>query len=50
MNDLIVSNVVVIPVIWRRGVAAAAKELQNVHPPGWDGDYWDLPGWFKEST
>jgi len=50
MNDLVVSNVVVIPVIWRRGVAAAAKDLQNVRPAGWDGDYWDLPGWFKEST
>ena len=32
MNDLVIQNVVVIPVLWRNGVAVAATRLQGHRP------------------
>jgi len=48
LNDLVIDNVVVIPVIFRKGVGAAVNGL---HAPlsGWDNDTWDLPDWYKET-
>src|SRR5437016_11703426 len=36
MNDMIIQNVVVIPVLWRNGVSAAAARLQGLDLSGWD--------------
>jgi len=48
MNDLVINNVVVVPVVYRPGVAALAKGL---HAPlsGWDSDLWDLRDWYRET-
>jgi peptide/nickel transport system substrate-binding protein len=49
MNDLVIKNVVVIPVAWRPRVAAISNKLKNATQSGWDGDFWYLPFWYKES-
>jgi peptide/nickel transport system substrate-binding protein len=45
MNDLVIKNVVVIPVVWRPRVAAISKRLQDAHQSGWDSDFWNLANW-----
>jgi peptide/nickel transport system substrate-binding protein len=49
MNDLVIANVVVIPVLWRNGVGAAAARLQGMELNGWDTTMWRLPYWYKEA-
>jgi len=48
MNDLICSDPVVIPVVYRPRVAAVASKL---YAPlsGWDNDLWNLKDWFREA-
>jgi peptide/nickel transport system substrate-binding protein len=48
LNDLVINNVVVIPVIFRAGVGAAVDGL-HAQLSGWDNDTWDLPDWYKET-
>ena len=47
MNDLVIKNVVVIPVVTRPGVTAAAKDL---HAPisGWDNNTYALRDWYRD--
>ena len=47
MNDLVIANVVVIPVLWRNGVGAANVRLQGMDLNGWDTTMWRLPYWYK---
>jgi peptide/nickel transport system substrate-binding protein len=47
MNDLVIQNVVVIPVVFRPRVAAISSRLQNANQSGWDSDFWHLPYWYK---
>jgi len=47
MNDLVVQNGVVIPVLWRNGVAVAATKLRGLDLSGWDTYLWRLPYWYK---
>ena len=48
MNDLLIKNVVVIPVVGRPSVAAAAN---NLHAPlsGWDNNTYALQDWYRDS-
>ncbi len=48
MNDLVIKNVVVIPVAWRPRVAAISNKLRATQS-GWDSDFWHLPFWYKEA-
>ena len=48
LNDLVIDNVVVIPLIFRKEVGAAVNELQ-LRLSGWDDDTWDLRNWYKET-
>ena len=48
LNDLAIDNQVVIPVVARPGVAAAANKLV-CELTGWDNNPWDLPNWYRES-
>ena len=43
MNDLVIQHNVVIPVVWRNGVGAAATRLQGMDLNGWDSTLWRLP-------
>jgi peptide/nickel transport system substrate-binding protein len=48
LNDLVVDNVVVIPLIFRKEVGAAGSALEMVLS-GWDNDTWDLRNWYNET-
>ena len=45
MNDLVVSQRVVIPIVYRPAVAARSQKLQAM-PSGWDSTFWGLQDWF----
>jgi peptide/nickel transport system substrate-binding protein len=47
-NDLVIQNVVVIPVVWRPRVAAISSRLREAQQSGWDSDFWNLPNWYRE--
>jgi peptide/nickel transport system substrate-binding protein len=47
MNDLVIQNVVVIPVLWRNGVSAVAGRLQGMELSGWDSQLWRLSHWHR---
>jgi peptide/nickel transport system substrate-binding protein len=47
MNDLVIQNVVVIPVVFRPRVAAIANRMRDVVQSGWDSDFWALAYWSK---
>src|SRR5471030_529405 len=46
-NDMVIEDVVVIPVVARPGVVALNSKLR-AEISGWDNNTWDLPNWFKE--
>jgi len=48
MNDLVIQNVVVIPVVFRPRVAAISNRMRDVVQSGWDGDFWALAYWSKQ--
>jgi peptide/nickel transport system substrate-binding protein len=47
MNDLVIQDVVVIPVLWRNGVAVAGSTLRGLDMSGWDSNIWRLPYWHR---
>ena len=47
MNELVIQNVVVIPVVFRPRVAAVANTLR-AEQSGWDSDFWSLQNWYRE--
>jgi len=47
MNDLVVDNVVVIPVLWRKKVSAVSNRLRDAVNTGWDSDLWRLAYWHQ---
>jgi peptide/nickel transport system substrate-binding protein len=49
MNDLLIQNVVVIPVIWRAKVSAVSHRLKDTDISGWDSDFATLPYWHLEA-
>jgi peptide/nickel transport system substrate-binding protein len=48
MNDLVVSDPVVIPVVYRPGVSAMSRQLRATLS-GWDNVLWDLANWYREA-
>jgi peptide/nickel transport system substrate-binding protein len=49
MNDMVIQNVVVIPVVWRPRVAAVSNRLRGSEQSGWDSDFWNLPNWHRDA-
>ncbi len=49
MNDLLIEDVVLIPVIWRNGVRAVSHKLHGIELSDWDSDFWDLAYWYREA-
>jgi peptide/nickel transport system substrate-binding protein len=47
MNDIVIQNVVVIPVLWRNGVSASSATLRGMDLTGWDSTLWHLPYWHR---
>ena len=48
MNDMVVNNHVVIPVVARPIVTAVSNKL-TCELSGWDTNTWDLANWFREA-
>jgi len=48
LNDLVISNVVVIPVVARPTVVAVNSNL-HAEVSGWDNSTWDLANWYKDA-
>jgi peptide/nickel transport system substrate-binding protein len=48
MNEMVIQNVVVIPVVFRPRVAAVSNRL-HVEQSGWDSDFWNLQSWYREA-
>ena len=48
LNEIVINNWVVIPVVARLG-AAAAKEKLVLELSGWDNNTWDLPNWYRDA-
>jgi peptide/nickel transport system substrate-binding protein len=49
MNDLVIQNVVVIPVLWRSVISAVSHKLKGTEISGWDSNFWHLPYWYREA-
>jgi len=49
MNDILIQNVVVIPVLWRNGVSSSMTRLRGMDLNGWDSTFWRLPYWYKQA-
>ena len=47
MNEMVIQNVVVIPVVFRPRVAALVNTLR-AEQSGWDSDFWNLHNWYRE--
>ena len=48
LNDMVVNDQVVIPIVTRPGVAAVKHKLV-VGLSGWDNNTWDLASWYREA-
>ena len=48
MNDLLVEDVVVIPLVWRNEVVAVSHALQGLELSTWDSNLWDLAYWYRQ--
>ncbi len=49
MNDLVVQNVAVIPIIWRNWVSGVSNKLKGTDISGWDSSFWNLAHWYREA-
>jgi peptide/nickel transport system substrate-binding protein len=49
MNDLVIQNVVVIPVLWRMVISAVSHRLKGTDVSGWDSNFWNLRNWHREA-
>jgi len=49
MNDLVIQNTVVIPVLWRMVISAVSNKLKSTDISGWDSNFWNLPNWYREA-
>jgi peptide/nickel transport system substrate-binding protein len=47
MNDLLIEDVVVIPVVWRQEVSAVSHTLRGMALSPWDSILWDLAFWYR---
>jgi len=48
MNDMVVGDPAVIPVVYRPGVSAMSRQLRATLS-GWDNVLWDLKNWYRET-
>ena len=49
MNDLVIEDVVVIPVVWRNQVHAVSHSLRGLEVGPWDYALWNLAYWYRET-
>jgi peptide/nickel transport system substrate-binding protein len=49
MNDLVIEDVVVIPLVWRHNVSAVNRSLRGLEVSAWDLHLWSLAYWYRET-
>ena len=49
MNDMVVNQHVIVPVVWRNSQSVAAKSLQGMSLSTWDQTTWRLSHWYKKA-
>jgi peptide/nickel transport system substrate-binding protein len=49
MNDLVIEDVVVIPVVLRHGISAVSHTLRGLALSPWDSALWNLAYWYREA-
>jgi peptide/nickel transport system substrate-binding protein len=49
MNDLVIEDVVVIPVVWWHNVSAVSHSLRGLEVGPWDLHLWNLAYWYRET-
>jgi peptide/nickel transport system substrate-binding protein len=49
MNDMVVNEVVVVPIVWRNGVSAVSKKLHGMELTTWDSNLWRISHWYREA-
>ena len=49
LNDLLVQDVAVIPLIWRSWVSGVAHTLKGTDVSGWDSSFWNLAHWYRQA-
>ena len=49
MNDLLIQNVIVIPIVWRNRAQAVSNRLRGTEVSGWDSSCWRLSHWYRET-
>ncbi len=49
MNDMVIQDVVVIPVLWRNVGSAVSNKLKNTEITVWDSNLWNLANWTREA-
>ena len=47
MNDIIVGNHYMIPLIWRGSVSAHSNALMGVRMNAWDSELWNVADWHR---
>jgi peptide/nickel transport system substrate-binding protein len=48
MNDLLIQNVIVVPVLWRSVISAVSNRLKGTDISGWDSNFYNHAYWYKE--
>ncbi len=48
MNDLLIQNVIVVPVLWRSVISAVSNRLRGTDISGWDSNLYNHAYWYKE--
>ncbi|MGH8059180.1 MAG: peptide ABC transporter substrate-binding protein, partial [Candidatus Entotheonellia bacterium] len=49
MNDLLIEDVVVIPLVWRKWVSAVSRTLRGLALSPWVPNLSDLAYWYRET-
>ena len=49
MNDLVIREAVVIPIVWRSWAVAMARTLRNVVISPWDSIFFNVADWHRET-
>ena len=48
LNDMLASNYVNLPLIFRASVSAASNTLEGVEMNGWDSEEWNIENWSRK--
>ena len=47
MNDMVIQNIVVIPILWRNTVSAVSHRLKGTDISTWNSNFWNLANWYR---